>query len=229
MGHLTLAGKPPIAVTLRRSARARRLSLRVSRLDGQVSLTLPVATPETEGIAFLESKADWLRTQLAHITTPVPAAIGGSVMVAGEPRAIVAGSGRHVRQVGTTLEVAASRPVGPQLRAYLRHAARNALAAASDTHAAALGLKYTRITLRDTRSRWGSCTSGGALMYSWRLIMAPPAVLDYVAAHEVAHLREMNHGAAFWRLVADLCPDYVQHRQWLRQHGDLLHRVTFDD
>jgi hypothetical protein len=91
-----------------------------------------------------------------------------------------------------------------------------------------LGRPYTRITLRDTRSRWGSCASSGALSYSWRLIMAPPEVLDYVAAHEVAHLAEMNHSAAYWAGVARLLPGYEAPRQWLRAHGAGLHRYRFD-
>ena len=118
---------------------------------------------------------------------------------------------------------------GVALQAAFKVVARNALAAASDRYAAQAGCTYTRLTIRDTRSRWGSCSSAGALMYAWRLIMAPPAVLDYVAAHEVAHLREMNHAPAFWAIVARLCPDYENHRRWLRENGDQLHRIQFDD
>ncbi len=229
MGRHTLAGNPPIAVVLRRSARARRLSLRVSRLDGRVSLTLPEWTPEREGIAFLESKEDWLRTQLGQIATAAPVRAGASVMFAGEERSIVGTARRGVRLRENVLEISGDRPVGAQLRAFLRTEARNALVAASDRYAAQIGRRYSRITLRDTRSRWGSCTADGALMYSWRLIMAPPDVLDYVAAHEVAHLAEMNHSDAFWRVVEKICPTYQKHRRWLRQNGDLLHRFSFDD
>lgn len=229
MGRHTLAGNPPIAVVLRRSARARRLSLRVSRLDGRVSLTMPPWAPEDEGIAFLRSKEDWLRAQLGQIAQSEAACLGGRLMFAGRELPIVAGARRGVRLTDGSLQVAPDRPVGPQLRAFLRHQARASLVAASDRHATRLGRSYARITLRDTRSRWGSCTADGALMYSWRLVMAPHAVLDYVAAHEVAHLQEMNHSSAFWDVVAALCPDYAQHRRWLRQNGDLLHRVTFDD
>ncbi|WP_333715177.1 M48 family metallopeptidase [Yoonia sp.] len=227
MGRHTLAGNPPIAVTLRRSAQARRLSLRVSRLDGRVSLTLPQWTPEREGVAFLQSKEAWLRKQLGGLAPSVQVQVGGTVMFAGQERPVLAQDRRGVRLTDAGIAVHAARPTGPQLRAFLRNAARDALVAASDRHAAALGRPYTRITLRDTRSRWGSCTTDGALMYSWRLIMAPPEVLDYVAAHEVAHLAEMNHGPAFWRIVERLCPDHARHRAWLRQNGDRLHRFTF--
>jgi predicted metal-dependent hydrolase len=119
--------------------------------------------------------------------------------------------------------------LGRSIQAFLRTLARDRLAAASDRYAAALGRPYGKITLRDTRSRWGSCTSQGDLMYSWRLIMAPPAVLDYVAAHEVAHLERMDHSPAFWNIVARLCPDHARHRDWLRTEGTALHRVRFGD
>jgi len=119
--------------------------------------------------------------------------------------------------------------VGARVRAFLKEQARGRLVAASERHATALGCDFGRITLRDTRSRWGSCSSRGDLMYSWRLVMAPPEVLDYVAAHEVAHLAEMNHSPAFWALVGQLCPGHRAPRAWLRAHGTLLHRVRFDD
>ena len=104
-----------------------------------------------------------------------------------------------------------------------------ALAEAADRHSAALGRPHAGIVLRDTRSRWGSCTSEGNLMFSWRLIMAPPRILQYVAAHEVAHLAEMNHSPDFWAVVERLFPDYGVCRRWLRENGDHLHRVRFDD
>ena len=116
---------------------------------------------------------------------------------------------------------------GLRAGAFLKHLARDRLTAASDRYATQIGCRYTRVTLRDTRSRWGSCTADGGLMYSWRLIMAPPEVLDYVAAHEVAHLAEMNHSPAFWAVVARLMPGYAARRRWLKQHGQSLHAHRF--
>ena len=101
------------------------------------------------------------------------------------------------------------------------------LAAASDRHAATLGRPFTAIALRDTRSRWGSCTADGRLMYSWRLAMAPPEVLDDVAAHEVAHLAHMDHSPRFWSVVETLCPGWPAHRRWLREHGGALQGWQF--
>lgn len=229
MGRHTLNGNPPIEVSLRRSARAKRLSLRVSRLDGRVTLTLPKQARDHEGIAFLQSKEAWLRGHLDQLTPVQPVAIGEQVMVRGDLIPIVQGVGKRLRILDNRIEAPGPQDVGSKIKAQLRQMARNALADASDRYAAALGKSYTRLSIRDTRSRWGSCSSRGVLMYSWRLIMAPPAVLDYVAAHEVAHLVEMNHSDAFWDVVASICPGYETDRQWLRAHGDTLHRVAFDN
>ncbi|MGB5557542.1 MAG: M48 family metallopeptidase, partial [Paracoccaceae bacterium] len=116
-----------------------------------------------------------------------------------------------------------------RIRAFLKLAARDRLNVAVDRYADLAGRRVSNITLRDTRSRWGSCTSDGRLMFSWRLIMAPPRVLDYVAAHEVAHLVEMNHSPAYWAVVRRIYPDYEVQRRWLRAHGQKLHAVRFDD
>ncbi|WP_212525198.1 SprT family zinc-dependent metalloprotease [Actibacterium sp. MT2.3-13A] len=225
-----LPGAPPVEITLRRSARARRYSLRVSQLDGRVTLTLPRGAPLDEGMAFAREKAGWIRAQLAAQPAVAPVEIGGAVPFEGATLPIVAARRRGVALIGGQLEVPDDPGrVGPRVQVFLKEQARGRLAAASDRHAAALGRDYGRLTLRDTRSRWGSCSSRGDLMYSWRLVMAPPEVLDYVVAHEVAHLAEMNHSPAFWALVERLCPGHRAPRAWLRAHGALLHRVRFGD
>ena len=229
MGRHTLEGNPPIDVILRHSARAKRLSLRISRLDGRVTLTLPRRAPEREGIAFLQTKENWLRRHLSDMKPAIPVSVGLSIPLRGVVTPVAIGEGKRARITPAQIEVSASASAAPQVKALLRHAARDALALASDKYANQLGKTYDRLSIRDTRSRWGSCSSQGALMYSWRLIMAPPEVLDYVAAHEVAHLVEMNHKPAFWAVVERLCPDYETHRRWLRDEGDHLHRVIFDD
>jgi len=230
MGQHYLSGNPPVALILRRSARARRISLRVSGVDGRVTLTLPQDVAEREGLKFAEEKADWLRLQLGKRPEDVMAAPGAEIPVEGEVLQIASAPGRSVRIEGDTLLVPGTPDTAPaRLRAWLRARARDRLAAASDHYAAALGRPYARLTLRDTRSRWGSCSAAGGLMYSWRLILAPPDVLDYVAAHEVAHLAEMNHSPAFWSTVANLKPGYEAPRRWLREKGADLHRFRFDD
>ncbi|MDB6452221.1 M48 family metallopeptidase [Falsirhodobacter sp. 20TX0035] len=208
-----LPGLPEVDLVLRRSARTRRFSLRVSRLDGKVTLSMPARAREAEAMAFAGGHADWLRDVLADLSPAALVAHGTVLPVDGRALVLTPGRGR-VRVEGDSLIV--PDPVPARAAAWLRTLARDRLAAACDRHSATLGRPYTRLTLRDTRSRWGSCTSDGALMFSWRLILAPPPVLDYVAAHEVAHLDEMNHSPAFWAVVARLCPDYAALRGWLR-------------
>ena len=222
-----LPGDPPVPLTLRRSPRARRISLRISALDGRVTLTLPKSLPEREALDFAVEKEDWIRTHLAKHPDVVAVQVGATLPIDGVTRCIVATKGKRVLLHDNEIEVPGGRP-GRVLQRFLRELARDRLAAASDHYAAALGRPYNRITLRDTRSRWGSCSSDGALMYSWRLILAPPEVLRYVAAHEVAHLAEMNPTSAFWAQVEQLFGDYQPPRTWLKAQGSTLHRFRFD-
>jgi len=225
-----LPGWPDIPVILRRSARARRISLRVSRLDGRVTLTLPKGVREKEGLAFVAEKADWVQAQLAGRADPVRVGFGAEVLLEGRLMRVVPGTGRQVRVLGGEIAVPGDPGrVGARVQGFLKEQARARLVAASDRYADRLGRAYTRMTLRDTRSRWGSCSSRGALMYSWRLIMAPASVLEYVAGHEVAHLEEMNHGPQFWQLVEEIHGPYEAPRRWLREHGETLHRYRFAD
>lgn len=227
MADHTLPGDPPVPLTLRRSPRARRISLRVSSLDGRVTLTLPPKVRDREALAFAEEKAGWIRGHLAKHPPPVAVQIGAMIPVEGRNRRVVAAAGRRITLSDAEVAVPAAS-AGRSLQRYLKELARDRLAEASDRYAAKLGCSYSRLTLRDTRSRWGSCTADDGLMYSWRLIMAPPGVLHYVAAHEVAHLREMNHSPAFWSLVRNLYGDYAAPRDWLKASGSVLHRVTFE-
>jgi predicted metal-dependent hydrolase len=226
MADYHLPGEPPVPLTLRRSARARRISLRVSSLDGRVTLTLPASVPDREAVAFAAEKAGWIRDHLARHPSAVMVAHGAQIPVEGVLRRITPAEGKRVQLGAAELAVPGARP-GRTLQRFLRELARDRLAEASDHYAARLGRSYARLTLRDTRSRWGSCSSEGGLMYSWRLIMAPPEVLRYVAAHEAAHLVEMNHSADFWALVGEIYGDYAPPRQWLRREGNGLHRYQF--
>lgn len=227
-----LPGPPPIEITLRRSARARRFSLRVSQRDGGVTLSLPLRAREAEAMAFARAQEGWLRGALARRPAPECVGLGGMLPLEGrlvrlEP---AAGGARRIELRDEHLLVpGAPGQAGARVAAFLKVMARERLSQASDHYAGQIGRRIVRISLRDTRSRWGSCTAEGALMYSWRLIMAPPTVLRYVAAHEVAHLAEMNHGPAFWALVTRLYPGWQAERAWLRQHGAALQRLRFDN
>lgn len=224
MGSHIRLGNPSIEVSLKHSTRARRMSLRVSRLDGHISLTVPYRTPEREAMAFLRDREDWLRKNLADITPPKTPTFGTKFPFMGrtltlQPAAIK----RPMIEHDALIFPQDAEKLPPRLKAFLKATARDQLAIACDDYAAKLGRPYGKITLRDTRSRWGSCTSQGDLMFSWRLIMAPPRILNYVAAHEVAHLAEMNHSQAFWNTCAQLYPDHKAARRWLRRDGNALH------
>lgn len=221
-------GNPPLTVQVQRSARARRLSLRVSRLDGRIKVTLPKRVPLSEAKAFVADREDWLRGQLTEIELPIVPAAGDTLVIDGAPMMLRAGTGRRAVLGEGVVELPPNRPM-TALAALLKDQARARLVGASDHYAGLLGRSYGRVTLRDTRSRWGSCSSRGDLMYSWRLILAPSQVLNYVAAHEVAHLQEMNHSDAFWAVVEQLDPDWRASRDWLRQNGMQLHRYRFED
>jgi predicted metal-dependent hydrolase len=227
-----ITGSPPIDVTLRRSARTRRFSLRVSRLDGRVTLSMPARARESEALKFLQTQEDWLRQTLRDMQASVPQGLvpGSKIPVEGQFFTLAQGSGRSIRVEGDQLFVPGDpAQVGARVGAWLKVLARDRLAAASTHYAKLLDRPYSRLTLRDTRSRWGSCSHDKALMYNWRLIMAPPSVLAYVAAHEVAHLVEMNHSADFWAVVSSIYPDYAAERAWLRREGQALHRYRFGD
>jgi predicted metal-dependent hydrolase len=223
-----LIGEPAIEVRLRRSAQARRMILRVSQGGRGPTLTLPRGASLAGARDFLAEHEGWLRKHVA--STPLsPAVAHGTVIPFGDASLTLRpAAGRRTMRVDAFLEVPGpAAQVGPRTAAWLREQARQACAAAVTRHAAAGQLRPGRITLRDPRSRWGSCNAGGDLMFSWRLIMAPAAVLDYVVAHEVAHLAEMTHSPRFWAVVKRLCPDYPAAREWLRRHGARLHGHDF--
>lgn len=224
-----LPGLPDVEILLRRSDRARRFSLRVSSLDGRVTLSMPARAREAEALAFARAQEGWLRQALARVPQGARVAIGAEMPFEGRVLRLMPGPGRAVRIEGDSLLVPGDpAQAGARVAAWARARARDRLVAAVDHHAGRLGRRVAQVALRDTRSRWGSCTAGGRLMFSWRLILAPPAALDYVAAHEVAHLVEMNHSPAFWAVVERLYPDWQAQRAWLRRHGPALHALRFD-
>lgn len=220
MDRIVVGGDIPVRV--RRSDRARRMTLRVARAGGEVVLTLPRRVSVQDALAFAKSRAEWLRRVRAQMPPRQIVAHGAMIPIEGQDRLITPADIRRAALQGGALLVPRQRPAGAVVAGWLRHLAQKRLAVACDRYAAMLGRQFRAISLRDTRSRWGSCTAEGRLMFSWRLAMAPPAVLDYVAAHEVAHLRHMDHSAEFWAATEALMPDYATHRAWLRQQGHML-------
>ena len=226
MAELILPGEPPIRIRSRALAGARRITLRVGAADGVVTLTRPRGLPESKALAFVRAREGWLRETLAAQPARVAVGTGVLVPVEGAPRPVLEGAAR-ARLGADGLHVPAGR-AGPAAAALLKALARDRLAAAADRHAAALGVAWGPLALRDPRGRWGSCSAAGRLMFSWRLAMAPPGVLDYVAAHEVAHRVRMDHSPAFWAVVERLRPDWREARDWLDVEGPGLHRFRFD-
>jgi predicted metal-dependent hydrolase len=225
-----LLGTPDVPVLLRRSGRARRISLRISQLDGRVTLTLPNGVPEAEAMSFARQKESWIRGHLEQRVEDIPVALGSVIPVQGVLHRVEQGQGRRVvMEDGLIMVPGPVDRIGARLKGHFKQMARVRLVGASDAYAERLGKSYARISIRDTRSRWGSCSSSGTLMYSWRLIMAPDVVLDYVAAHEVAHLAEMNHSSAYWDGVQRIFGDYKPARRWLKKEGNALHRFRFGD
>ncbi|MCH8952181.1 MAG: M48 family metallopeptidase [Proteobacteria bacterium] len=225
---------PEISVRLRASARARRFTLRLEPSGEGAVLTLPPGVPISEARMFLMRQSDWLARALARRPGRIVVGAGTRLPVAGEEVEIrvVDGPRRAPRLEGGRLIVpgpgAPGFEVGPRIAAWLKARARDALVPAAGRYAEVLGRRPGAISLRDTSSRWGSCSNRGRLSFSWRLAMAPPEVLDYVAAHEAAHLVEMSHGARYWELVERILPDYRRHRAWLKREGRALHGFRFE-
>ena len=221
-------GEPAIEVRLRRNARARRMVLRVATSGRVPTLTLPPGVPVAHARAFLADHEGWLRRHLSAGAARVPVGEGSVLPFGDGTLTLRRQPGRGILRSGEVLAIGGpAAALGPRAAAWMREQARAACVAGADRHAAALGLRPGRITLRDPRSRWGSCTAEGDLMFSWRLVMAPPAVLDYVVAHEVAHLAELNHSPRFWAVVRRLCPGVDAWRDWLRRNGASLHHHDF--
>ncbi|HTR17460.1 MAG TPA: SprT family zinc-dependent metalloprotease [Acetobacteraceae bacterium] len=215
-------------VEWRRSQRARRISLRIDPRGGVVVVTLPPRAGRAAGMALLADHADWVADRLAALPGAVTFADGATVPLDGTPHPIrhVPGGRGGAWLTEGTIQVSGeavflSRRVGD----FLREEARRRLALRVAAAAEAAGLTPRRVTVKDTRTRWGSCSSTGVLMFCWRLVMAPPLVQEYVVAHELAHLRHMNHGKAFWALVDTLTPHRAAAVAWLHEEGPRLLRI----
>jgi predicted metal-dependent hydrolase len=209
------------------SRRARRIALRVDERNGEVRLVLPRFVSQAEGLAFARQKAPWIVRQIAALPPRVPFAPGALVPYLGRLRRIrhdATGRGTVLVEDGEIVVAGEERFLARRLTDWLRRTARRTLAERATRLACRLDKRVTSVRIRDTRSRWASCSSDGLMSFSWRLMLAPEDVIDYVVAHEVAHLVELNHGPRFWRLVSDLCPDHRTARRWLKDNGTALHR-----
>lgn len=223
-------------VRLRRHHQARRYTLRIHAANREVVLTMPPRGSVKQAKEFAQRHGAWIAARLRRLPDTVPFAHGTLLPLRGVDHRIEHRKGtRGTVWVETHMDnpllcVAGGAPHVPRrVRDYLKREARRDLEVASRAAAQALEVDIRRVSVRDQSSRWGSCSSTGVLSYSWRLILAPPFVLEYLAAHEVAHLIEMNHSQRFWRLVERICPEMGRAKVWLDAHGAGLHRYGADE
>ena len=215
-----------VPIAIRVSPRARRVGLRIDAAERRVELVLPRGVPPGTGLRFLAAKRGWIAARLAALPQPVPFAEGAILPVLGVAHRIRCEfdlAAPPVRIVDGEIRVR-SDPLhlARRVRDHLVAVAEAEISPRAHRLAARIGREVARVSVRDTKSRWGSCSGQGNLSLSWRLILAPEPVLDYVVAHEVAHLAEMNHGPRFWRLVESLTPNTAAPRAWLKRHRNRL-------
>lgn len=236
--RIELDGAP---IRLRVDARARRVSLRVDTARREVVAIAPTVRRLGDAVAFARTRAVWIAGQMAILPPPSAIEPGTMIQVLGDPCLLEAATGRaklYPATNETLMRITApeGERFAPSVLRLLKVEARRVLAERTAVHAAALSQPLPTVSIMDARGRWGSCTPArrggfgaaakvGRIRYSWRLILAPWDVMDYVAAHEVAHLVEANHGEGFWKVVEGLIGDHKPYRAWLRGHGAKLHGV----
>ncbi len=217
----------PLAVQI--NGRARNISLRVDERTGGIELVLPRFVAKADGLAFVQEKSRWIMHQVRDLAPRVPFADGAVLPLLGIDHCIVHRASARgtvwVEAEEKTINVAGAAPhIARRVTDWLKAQARSEVSARANGYAHDLDRRIRAIQIRDTRSRWGSCSEDARLSFSWRLILAPEAVLTYVVAHEVAHLVELNHSPRFWQIVDRLCPNNGPAKYWLKRHGASLHR-----
>lgn len=226
--HEVGVGGRQIPVRLRDNAQARRIILRIDPETDGVIVTLPPGAADAQAIALVQEKRGWIDNALRSLPPKSEIRDGAEISVLGQTCVIQHDPADRsgVRRDDTLLLVSGDvRHLKRRVADWLKAEARRHIVPRVEEMAACLGEPFSRISVRDTRSRWGSCTPSGNLSFSWRLVMAPEEILDYVVAHEVSHLRHLNHGVQFWQTVASLGVDAKAGRAWLNEHGQSLMRV----
>jgi predicted metal-dependent hydrolase len=230
-------GSQIYSVRLRRHRRARRYTLRIHPSDREAILTMPPRGTLIEAKDFAQRHGGWIAARLGRLPKAAPFLPGTLVPLRGVPHRIVHRAGERgtvwteTRDSGEKILCVAGgvEHIERRVHDFMKREARQDLQKAAEAYADDLGVRVKRLSIRDQSSRWGSCTSAGSLSFSWRLILAPPFVLDYLAAHEVAHLVEMNHSSRFWRVVGRICPSVERAKKWLDTCGNDLHRYGIED
>jgi hypothetical protein len=221
-----------VEVRVKLNPRARRLIVKVHPITGEVCVVAPSRAGLARALDFAARQGPWIAAQRAHVPSPVWLGPGITLPFRGKDHPVrrAEKAAAPVWLADGVLHVCGRAEHAPRrLLDFLKREARKALETRCAEYGPILNVRPSRITVRDTASRWGSCSAARGLSFSWRLILAPEFVLDYVAAHEVAHLKEMNHGPRFWSHVEKLVGDPRKARKWLREHGPALQRYTIRD
>lgn len=216
------------SVVIRRSARARRISLKVDLRDGTVTLVLPPRATVAAGERFLAEQRQWVAQRLAALPAAQPLMDGATMPYRGVPHVIRHRPGSRGTvwiEQGEIHVAGAIEHLPRRLTDWLKRQARATLEPRVLELSASIGKRVRRVTVREMKTRWGSCSSEGQLSFSWRLILAPDTVADYLVAHEVAHLLHMDHSPRFWAAVDRLTPHRRSGEAWLKRHGATLHRI----
>lgn len=230
-------GAQTYSIRLRRHRRARRYTLRIHPGDREAILTIPPRGTIADAKDFAQRHGGWIAARLGRLPKAAPFLPGTLVPLRGVAYRIVHRADQRgtvwteTSESGERILCVAGGPehIERRVHDYLKREVRKDLQKAAQSYAEALGVKVKRLSIRDQSSRWGSCTSAGSLSFSWRLILAPPYVLDYLVAHEVAHLVEMNHSARFWQVVEKACGHVKRAKTWLDTCGNDLHRYGVQD
>lgn len=223
------AGSGPV-LRLSVNPRARRLSVRIDARAGEAVVIAPTERGLTQAVAFARTKAVWISERLAVRPRSQPLEPGQVISLRGKPVRLEAvpgaGAARLVEEGTVIRSGGEGEAYARRVENLLKREARETLQERTDHHLHALGQKPVTMSIGDTRSRWGSCSPHNrTIRYSWRVIMAPSPVIDYLAAHEVAHLVHADHSPAYWSVVERLIGDHRPWRKWLRDYGAALHAV----
>ncbi len=219
-------GSQIYSIRLRRHRRARRYTLRIHPSDREAILTMPPRGTIADAKDFAQRHGGWIAARLGRLPKAAPFLPGTVVPLRGVAHRIVHRAGSR-GTVWTEMRDSGERILC--VAGGAEHIERRVHEKAAQAYAQALGVRVKRLSIRDQSSRWGSCTAAGSLSFSWRLILAPPYVLDYLAGHEVAHLVEMNHSTRFWRVVGRACGHVERAKTWLDTYGNDLHRYGIQD
>lgn len=222
----------PPHIKIRKSARARRLALRLDNKDRVFHLVIPRGTPMRKAQIFALTHENWMKEKLSDLPDPILLEDGAVVPILGQLRTISVEYDRTLKT--TSIELRRKSLIvrtnladpAPRIVRFLKMLAKEQLTLMAHEKAALIRRRIREVAVRDTKSRWGSCSADGKLSFSWRLIFAPYETIDYIVAHEVAHLRHLNHGPNFWRLCEELSDDYEDGKYWIDHNGAELMRYS---